>query len=167
MKIFDRKYNVLSIPTRFVLSILFWSSLLAIPGIWLIDLSVLYAVSVSFTLILLSEIWTTYTPVELIIIDEEKQKINITYYLFYFFKKETAISFESLNYLAINTSKLMCSIDLLFYKDKKLKVKISNVFGWRKNQIIEIFDYLHIIKAPSDKNMLGFFMLRFKQKSKS
>ncbi|MDD4208707.1 MAG: hypothetical protein PHI52_00005 [Bacteroidales bacterium] len=116
MKIFERKYNILSIPTRFILSVIFWVSLLAIPGIWLIGVNVLYAISVSFILILISEIYTTYTPVELIIIDEDKQEINITYYMFYFFKKEIIISFNSLNYLDIGSHRQMLStIHILFH----------------------------------------------------
>lgn len=105
---------------------------------------------VSFVLFSLYKLLGTFTAVDLIQIDYSSKQISFDYWFLYFIKKQTLIKFEDLDFKCRNDNILLGgSYGLYIYNNKKLKIKLNRMNGWKDQQINSLIVDLLSIKQPS------------------
>jgi hypothetical protein len=105
---------------------------------------------VSFVLFSLYKLLGTFTAVDLVQIDYSKKQICFKHWFLYFIKKQTLIKFEDLDFKCRNDIILLGgSYGLYIYKNKKLRIKLNRMNGWKDQQINSLIEDLLSIKQPS------------------
>lgn len=105
---------------------------------------------VSFVLFTLYKLLGTFTAVDLIQIDYSSKQISFDYWFLYFIKKRTLIKFEDLDFKCRNDIILLGgSYGLYIYNNKKLRIKLNRMNGWKDQQIDSLTEDLLSIKQPS------------------
>jgi len=133
----------------FVLSCLYYFP----DGIWYFA-SVLYTL-LGFSMFVLYKNFVTFSPVNIVQIDYEKEEIFFEYWLFYLIHKKRTIKFDELS-LIIRDDVLLfgLSTSIRIFQNDKYKIKLNPRFGWKETQVEEMLSiFLTITKNEVRKKV--------------